>query len=113
MGWATTTPGGRGVQIIKVTTLNADGPGSLLEALNFKGPRVIVFEVGGYIDLDKRNMRIADLVHGDVTGLAVESDADVAMRYGLLRPAGSRTRRTGTPRCGVGLGGMSASSSHG
>ncbi len=60
MGWAATTPGGRGGQIIKVTTLNADGPGSLLEALNAKGPRIIVFEVGGYIDLDKRNVRITE-----------------------------------------------------
>ncbi len=60
MGWAATTPGGRGGQIIKVTTLNADGPGSFLEALNAKGPRIIVFEVGGVIDLDKRNVKVTE-----------------------------------------------------
>ncbi len=60
MGWAATTPGGRGGQIIKVTTLNAAGPGSLLEALDTKGPRIIVFEVGGVIDLGKRNVRITE-----------------------------------------------------
>lgn len=60
MGWAAATPGGRGGQIIKVTTLNADGPGSFLEALNAKGPRIIVFEVGGVIDLDKRNVRVTE-----------------------------------------------------
>lgn len=50
-GWAATTPGGRGGQILRVTTLAATGPGSFLAALNTKGPRVIVFEVGGVIDL--------------------------------------------------------------
>lgn len=60
MGWAATTPGGRGGRIIKVTTLNPDGPGSLLEALNAPGPRIIVFEVAGFIDLGERNVRITE-----------------------------------------------------
>jgi hypothetical protein len=47
LGWAAHTPGGRGGQVIRVTTLAAKGPGSFLEALETKGPRVIVFEVGG------------------------------------------------------------------
>jgi pectate lyase len=50
-GWAASTPGGRGGQVLRVTTLAADGPGSLVEALRTKGPRIIVFEVGGVIDL--------------------------------------------------------------
>ena len=33
MGWAAQTPGGRGGQIVRVTTLAAEGPGSLREAL--------------------------------------------------------------------------------
>jgi pectate lyase len=60
MGWAATTPGGRGGRILRVTTLKADGPGSILEALAAKGPRIIVFEVGGIIDLGKRNVRITE-----------------------------------------------------
>lgn len=60
MGWAATTPGGRGGRIIRVTTLDPDGPGSFLEALNTKGPRIIVFEVAGHIDLSKRNVRITE-----------------------------------------------------
>ncbi|AVP98267.1 pectate lyase [Ahniella affigens] len=51
VGWAAETPGGRGGQVLRVTTLATDGPGSFKEALNTKGPRIIVFEVAGVIDL--------------------------------------------------------------
>jgi len=60
MGWAATTPGGRGGDIIRVTTLAADGPGSFLEAVNTAGPRIIVFEVGGVIDLNASVVRITE-----------------------------------------------------
>ena len=50
-GWAAHTQGGRGGKILRVTTLAAKGPGSFLEALETAGPRIIVFEVGGVIDL--------------------------------------------------------------
>src|SRR6187455_2341488 len=43
-GWAAETQGGRGGQIVKVTTLAASGLGSLAEALAASGPRIIVFE---------------------------------------------------------------------
>ena len=59
-GWAAGTPGGRGGQILRVTTLAATGPGSFLEALNTKGPRSIVFEVGGVIDLDGQKVNITE-----------------------------------------------------
>lgn len=39
-------------QIIHVTNLDDDGPGSLRAALDLKGPRVIVFDVGGAINLE-------------------------------------------------------------
>jgi hypothetical protein len=60
MGWAATTPGGRGGAIVKVTNLNTDGPGSFAAAVATKGPRIVVFEVGGVIDLGKRELRIAE-----------------------------------------------------
>lgn len=60
MGWARHTPGGRGGQIIKVTTLSATGPGSFLEALDAKGPRIIVFEVGGVVDLGQHEIHIKE-----------------------------------------------------
>ncbi|MDQ0463669.1 pectate lyase [Caulobacter ginsengisoli] len=59
-GWAAVTPGGRGGRIIKVTTLAGDGPGSLREAINASGPRIIVFEVGGVIDLDTKTLVVKE-----------------------------------------------------
>ncbi|MEY3914736.1 MAG: hypothetical protein RLZZ103_235, partial [Pseudomonadota bacterium] len=53
VGWAKETVGGRGGQIIRVTSLAADGPGTLKAAIETKGPRIIVFEVGGVIDLKR------------------------------------------------------------
>lgn len=50
VGPASETPGGRGGRIIRVTTLAPDGPGSLKAAIEAKGPRIVVFEVGGVID---------------------------------------------------------------
>src|SRR5688572_23368790 len=47
VGWAARTLGGRGGAILRVTTLELSGPGSLAEALGRTGPRIIVFEVGG------------------------------------------------------------------
>jgi pectate lyase len=58
LGWAAHTPGGRGGRIIRVTTLAADGPGSFAEAVKATGPRIIVFEVGGIIDLNLTTLRI-------------------------------------------------------
>jgi pectate lyase len=59
-GWAATTPGGRGGRIIRVTTLASEGPGSFREAVEAKGPRIVVFEVGGVIDLDRKTLRISE-----------------------------------------------------
>ncbi len=50
--------GGKGGKIIPVTNLNPEGKGSLAEAIVAKGPRVIVFEVGGIIDLDGKSLQI-------------------------------------------------------
>lgn len=50
-GFGSKTPGGRGGQVIAVTTLADSGPGSLREAVDTAGPRIIVFRVGGTIRL--------------------------------------------------------------
>jgi hypothetical protein len=57
-GAAAHTPGGRGGKILRVTTLAASGPGSLLAALEADGPRIVVFEVGGVIDLAQHEIKI-------------------------------------------------------
>lgn len=60
VGWAAQTPGGRGGAIVRVTNLNADGPGSLKAALERRGPRIVVFEVAGVIDLHRTTIDIRE-----------------------------------------------------
>ena len=60
VGPAAATPGGRGGRIIRVTTLAPDGPGSFKAAVEAKGPRIVVFEVGGVIDMGRRTLTIAE-----------------------------------------------------
>ena len=54
------TKGGLNGKIIRVTNLNATGPGSLREAIEAKGPRIVVFEVGGVIDLNKGQLDVRE-----------------------------------------------------
>jgi hypothetical protein len=56
--------GGLDGRIIRVTTLSAEGPGSFTEAVKAKGPRIVVFEVGGVIDLAMKPVKISN---GDLT----------------------------------------------
>ena len=51
-GFGAVAKGGRGGRVIKVTNLQADGPGSLQAACREKGPRIIVFDVSGVIEGD-------------------------------------------------------------
>lgn len=54
------TKGSLNGKIIRVTNLNAKGPGSLREAIEAKGPRIVVFEVGGVIDLNKGQLDVRE-----------------------------------------------------
>ena len=64
-GFGAAAVGGRGGRVIHVTNLSDDGPGSFRAALAEKGPRIIVFDVGGTIEL-KRDLAIPR-GHGHVT----------------------------------------------
>lgn len=57
-GFGTDTVAGRGGKIIKVTNLNSTGAGSFRAAIETSGPRIIVFEVGGVIDLKKARLNL-------------------------------------------------------
>lgn len=76
------TDGGQGGRIIRVTTLSKDGPGSLAQALAETGPRIIVFEVGGTIDLERSVLTIEE---PDVTvaGQTAPSPGITIMRGGI------------------------------
>jgi len=108
-GAAATTPGGRGGQLIRVTTLAASGPGSFTDAVRQKGPRIVVFEVGGVIDLAESTVRIDEpfltiagqtapapgitLIRG---GIDIATH-DVVVRHIRVRPGdGGRARLSGS-----------------
>ena len=51
-GFGRFTKGGRGGRVIIVSNVNDKGPGSFREAVEAKGPRIVVFSVSGTIHLE-------------------------------------------------------------
>lgn len=104
-GWAADTAGGSGGQILRVTNLNAEGPGSFAEAVNTKGPRIVVFEVGGVIDLGVNTLRITEpyLTIAGQTAPApgitfIRGGIDIATHDVIVRHIRSRPGDAGQPR---------------
>ena len=103
-GFGAYTPGGRGGKIYLVTTLEDYGqgqtpiPGSLRWAVEAQGPRIVIFRVGGNIEL-KRNLQISnssltiagqtalgDGISLDGFSTMVTGAHDVILRYLRFRP---------------------------
>ncbi|MDF0546327.1 pectate lyase [Sphingobium sp. H39-3-25] len=82
VGWAAATPGGRGGRIIRVTTLAADGPGSFKAALEADSPRIIVFEVGGVIDMGRKTLTIRN-PYVTIAGQTAPSPGITLIRSGI------------------------------
>ncbi len=112
-GWAATR-GGAGGRIERVTTLAADGPGSLRAALQARGPRTVVFEVGGVIDLAGGQLRINEpqvTVAGQtapepgitlIRGELLVATHDVIVQHLRIRPgAYGRAKRSGQDHDGL------------
>lgn len=114
-GYGRFARGGRGGRIIEVTNLNDSGEGSLRQALEVeKGPRIVVFRVGGVISLKNRlcipddggNVYVAGqtapgdgitLINYDFGALGAE---DVVIRDMRVRVGDSNGKSTG----GMGIG---------
>ncbi|MFP5485712.1 MAG: hypothetical protein ACLGHV_08620 [Gammaproteobacteria bacterium] len=73
-GFGAQATGGRGGRVITVTSLNANGPGSLQAALDEQGPRTVVFAVSGLIDA------AIHLTRGDVTIAGHTSPGGITIR---------------------------------
>ena len=114
LGWAVGTTGGGAGQVLRVTNLNADGPGSLRAAVEAQGPRIVVFEVSGAIDLNGRGLRVRNpyitiagqtapppgitLVRGEFT----VSTHDVIVQHLSFRPGSyGRAPRSGQDHDGL------------
>ena len=115
-GFGTDTPAGRGGRLLVVTNLAASGPGSLRAALAASGPRIVVFEVGGTIDLARESLRIdhpfltlagqtapppgITIVRG---GLSIRTH-DVLVQHLAIRPGDAdQPKRSGWEPDGIGL----------
>src|SRR5690606_6457464 len=81
-GFAQETLGGRGGKIVRVTTLATGGEGSLYAALQETGPRIIVFEVGGVIDLQKATLPVSS-PYVTVAGQTAPSPGITLIRGGI------------------------------
>ena len=106
-GFGTETQAGRGGKIIKVTNLKDRGRGSLRAAVEKRGARIIVFEVGGMIEL-KSDIQITApycTIAGQTApppGITIRhygiriSAHDILMQHLRIRPGDTDKKRDGS-----------------
>ncbi|MBQ4464954.1 MAG: hypothetical protein II916_03205, partial [Oscillospiraceae bacterium] len=83
-GYGADARGGRGGRIIEVTNLNDSGEGSLRQALEVeKGPRIVVFRVGGVIALKSRLIIPRDGGDVYVAGQTAPGDGITLINYDM------------------------------
>ncbi|WP_284615428.1 GDSL-type esterase/lipase family protein [Aquabacterium humicola] len=117
VGW-TRTRGGDGGRLLRVTTLAASGPGSLRAAVEAEGPRTIVFDVAGAIDLAGGQLAIRHphlTIAGEtapspgitlIRGETLVATHDVIVRHLAFRPGEyGRPKRSGTDHDGLSTAG--------
>ncbi len=80
-GFADTRGGAEGA-IVKVTNLNREGAGSFLDAVQKSGPRIVVFEVAGVIDLNKHGI-VIDNPYLTIAGQTAPSPGITFIRGGI------------------------------
>ncbi|MBN1247917.1 MAG: right-handed parallel beta-helix repeat-containing protein [Anaerolineae bacterium] len=108
-------------RVLTVTTLDSTGPGSLKAAIGARGPRVIVFEVGGVIDLAQQTLVIDEpfvtvagqtAPHPGITlirGGVLITTHDVSIRHIRVRPGDAgQPRRSGWEPDGISTSGRLA-----
>ena len=115
------TPGGEGGRVLRVTSLNESGQGSLRAALELQGPRIVVFEVGGVIDLQQEGLRITEpfiTVAGQTApspgvtiirgGISIQTH-DVKIQHIRVRPGDAgEAKKSGWEPDGIGTAGGDA-----
>ena len=120
-GFGLDTRAGNGGQVIRVTNLDAGGPGSLRAALEAEGPRIVVFEVGGVIDLNCKSLSIKKpflTIAGQtapspgitiIRGPMYISTHDVLVQHIRVRPGDAgRPKRSGWEPDGISTSGGNA-----
>lgn len=82
-GFGRYTTGGRGGKVVHVTNLNDSGTGSLRQAVSGNAKKIVVFDVGGVIALEK------DLAIGKNTTIEGQTAPapGITLRYYTVRPA--------------------------
>ncbi|MDC8772891.1 pectate lyase family protein [Roseateles albus] len=125
LGWAAGTVGGQGGRIIRVRNLKESGPGSYREAVEAEGPRIVVFEVGGVIDMGGKNLTIRHpylTVAGQtapkpgitvVKGQTNIATHQVIIQHLMIRPGEfGRAKKSGADQDGIGTVGAPGGAHH-